>query len=173
MHHSDLKFPEGKPEDAYHVCPGCGAVADEVARLKMLKAAEWRPTATPIDKTVRSYHMPQLASQFASMAEVARQFAAATTPTARVAFYNLCAAETYDAGVDIELDATTLQARAEDIGEPYPADIQFVVAAADVQADRVEVTFAGFGPKGPKGEDCEVWVLNHLVLRDDHLVVPV
>jgi len=170
MHHSDLRWPDGKPEEAYHVCPGCGKPSDELARLKMLKAAEWRPTATPIDKTVRSYHMPQLASQFATMAEVARQFAAATTPTARVAFHNLCAAEVYDAGVDIELSAQDLQERAEDIGEPYPAALQYVVAGVDVQADRVEASLVGFGPKGPKGEDPEAWVLDHLVLRgDEHL----
>ena len=167
MHHSNLRWDKGKPETAYLVCEDCGGVINELARLKMLSLGKWVPTATPTDRTCRSYHLPQLASCFATMADVAKSIEEAVTPDQKQALWNVVFGDVYDANSEIEVSASELEQQAVDIGEPLPADIQHIVCGADVQSNRVEATWLATGAPGPNGEPPNAWVLNHTVFMGD------
>lgn len=161
-----LKWEPGKPEGAHLLCERCGCLHDEVAKRKMIEAGEWIATAVG-EPGVRSYHLNELASKFSTLASIAAQFEAAVTPDQKQSFYNTTLAEVYDAGTEIDLSSSELQQRAVEIAEPYPADIQHVCAGIDVQGNRIECTLLGTGRVGPKGEEAQAYVLNHVVLAGD------
>ncbi|MGY3589012.1 phage terminase large subunit GpA-like protein [Bradyrhizobium sp. USDA 4341] len=157
---ADIKWTPGKPETAHHVCPDCGVVHGEAQRRAMVGAGRWIATATG-ERGIRSYHLTELASLFSTMASVVQQFEAATTPEAKQVFYNTVLAQAYDATTEVELSASELQQRAEQIASPYRADMVFVSAGVDVQSNRLEVTFLGHHA------DQTLSVLNHVKLVGD------
>ncbi|MDD1522642.1 MULTISPECIES: terminase gpA endonuclease subunit [Bradyrhizobium] len=108
----------------------------------MIEGGTWQATAVG-EKGIRSYHLTDLTSLFSTMASVAHQYEAAATPEQKQAFYNTTLAQVYDAGTEVELSSSELQQRAEKIGPPYAANLLFISAGVDVQADRLEVTFLG------------------------------
>jgi len=139
---ADLKWTPGKPETAHLVCPECGVVHDEHARRSMVENGRWVPTAEG-ERGIRSYHLTELSSLFSTMASVAQQFEAATTPEARQVFFNTVLATAYDAATEFDISASDLQQRAEPIAPPYREDMIFVTAGVDVQSNRLECTFLG------------------------------
>ncbi|MET4603272.1 phage terminase large subunit GpA-like protein [Bradyrhizobium sp. JR4.1] len=156
----NLKWEPGKPETAHLVCEACGVVHDERARRSMIEGGGWQATAVG-EKGIRSYHLTELSSLFSTMASVAQQYEAATTPEQKQAFYNTTLAQVYDAGTEVELSSSELQQRAEKIAAPYAANIVFVSAGVDVQSNRLECTFLGHHA------DQTFSVLNHLKLMGD------
>ncbi|WP_407194291.1 phage terminase large subunit family protein [Bradyrhizobium sp. STM 3566] len=154
-----LKWEPGKPETAHLVCEACGVVHDERARRSMIEGGTWQATAIG-EKGIRSYHLTELSSLFSTMASVAQQYEAATTPEQKQTFYNTTLAQVYDAGTEVELSPSELQQRAEKIAPPY-ANLVCVSAGVDVQSNRLEVTFLGHHA------DQTFSVLNHLKLTGD------
>lgn len=156
----NLKWEPGKPETAHLVCEACGVIHDERARRSMIEGGQWQATAIG-EKGIRSYHLTELSSLFSTMASVAQQYEAATTPEQKQAFYNTTLAQVYDAGTEVELSSSELQQRAEKIAPPYAANLVFVSAGVDVQSNRLECTFLGHHA------DQTFSVLNHLKLMGD------
>ncbi|MEY9184548.1 phage terminase large subunit family protein [Bradyrhizobium sp. USDA 313] len=156
----NLKWETGKPETAHLICESCGVIHDERARRAMIEAGHWQATAKG-EKGIRSYHLTELTSLFSTMSSVAQQYEAAVTPEQKQAFYNTTLAQVYDAGTEVELSSSELQQRAEKIVSPYAANMIFVSAGVDVQADRLECTFLGVHG------DQTFSVLNHLRLMGD------
>lgn len=156
----NLKWEEGKPKTAHLSCDGCGVVVDEATRRAMVELGRWEATATG-EPGIRSYHITELASLFSTMASVAQNFEAATTPEAKQVFYNTTLAQVYDAGTEVELSSSELQQRAEKIAPSYAPNLVFVSAGVDVQSDRLECTFLGHHA------DQTFSVLNHLKLMGD------
>jgi len=157
-----LHWTKGKPQTAHLACDSCGALISNKQRLDAIAKGEWRATNDHAEKGVRSFHATELLSKFSSLEAVAAQYEAAEKqPGALRAFHNTVLAEPFDDGTEIKLDAGDLQQRAEPIKQPYPASLQYVVAGADVQAERIEVTFAGIAANDV------VYVLNHQVIPGD------
>lgn len=156
----NLKWDQGKPATAHLACDCCGVVVDEAKRRAMIEHGRWEVTATG-EPGIRSYHITELSSLFSTMASVAQNFEAATTPEAKQVFYNTTLAQVYDAGTEVELSASELQERAEKIAPPYSASLVFVSAGVDVQGNRLECTFLGHHA------DQTFSVLNHLKLTGD------
>lgn len=156
----NLKWDPGKPETAHLVCEECGCAHDEAQRRTMIAGGEWRATAQG-EPGVRSYHLNELASVFSTMAAIAQQFESAKTPLEKQAFYNTTLAQTYDAGMEVELSASALEQRAEEIVAPYANDIVALTCGVDIQGDRLEATHLAFHAD----ETCTV--LNHVVLHGD------
>ncbi|MDA9498435.1 phage terminase large subunit family protein [Bradyrhizobium sp. CCBAU 11357] len=156
----NLKRVPGKPETAHLICEACGVIHDERARRSMIESGKWQATALG-EKGIRSYHLTELSSLFSTMASVAQQYEAAVTPEQKQAFYNTTLAQVYDAGTEVELSSSELQQRAEKIAPPYAANLVFISAGVDVQADRLEATFLGVH------SDETFSVLNHLKLMGD------
>lgn len=160
MSFENLKWDEGKPETAHLVCEECGCAHDEAQRRAMIDGGEWRATARG-ELGIRSYHLNELASKFSTMAAVAQQFESAKTPLEKQAFYNTTLAQTYDTGMEVELNASALEQRAEEIVAPYANDIVALTCGVDVQGDRLEATHLAFH----SDETCTV--LDHVVIKGD------
>ena len=150
----------GEPNGAMLVCDECGHHADEAQRRVMIDRGKWRATATGEPGAV-SFHLSEIVSPFSSLESVARQFEAADTPEKRRVVYNTVLGETYDAGTEVDLDASTLQARAETIQSPFAANIVGVTCGCDIQGNRIEATFLAHHA------DQKFSVLNHVVLMGD------
>lgn len=157
---ANLKWDAGKPETAHLVCEECGCAHDEAQRRAMIEGGEWRATAKGQPKVI-SYHLNELSSVFSTMAAVAQQFESAKTPLEKQAFFNTSLAQTYEAGMEVELSASALEQRAQEIVAPYSSDITALTCGVDVQGDRLEATHLAFHAD----ETCTV--LNHVVLHGD------
>lgn len=167
------KDSDGKklPSKAHMVCPDCGGVIEEHHKNEMLKdaamggRAEWRPTNPEwTDTTRRGYHISTLYSPagWKSWAKIAQQWLAAQgNPKRLQAFVNNVLAETWkEAGERV--DENAIMARAENYpADTLPAGTLVVTAGVDVQPDRLEIEFTGWGI----GE--ESWSLDYVVLRGD------
>lgn len=153
-----VHWTKGDPESARIACTDCDHRMTETERRTAIDAGEFLPTAQGQPGVV-SFHATVLISKMVTLASVVQEFENAGDDL-RV-FTNTALAEPYDGGADTKLDAAALQDRAEPIRSPFPKDMQFIVAGADVQSDRIELTYLGVGKASRS------WVLNHVVLRGD------
>ncbi len=139
FHSERLVFPAGKPGEARLVCTHCGHRADEAERLRMTQSGHWQATAQGQEGVI-SLQLSELASEFSSLKQVATQVDNAVTHAQKIVVLNTVWGLPADVIAETEVVASELQARAVTIETPYPADIQFVTAGVDVQADRLEMT---------------------------------
>ena len=156
----NLIWKTGEASGARLVCMACGHHADEVERRKMVELGEWRATAKG-EPGIASYHINELSSPFSSLASVAQQSDDAITPEQKRTFHNVCLGETFDAGTEIELNASELEERSETISAPYDIGIAAITAGVDVQGNRLEATFLAIH------RDKTASGLNHIVLPGD------
>ncbi|HXE90736.1 MAG TPA: phage terminase large subunit family protein [Terriglobales bacterium] len=148
------------PESVRYLCTQCGQGIDEKHKARMLAAGRWihrRPERT----AHRGFHLNALYSPWKPIwAELAERWVAAKdNPEKLRAFVTLSLAETWDAAAQNPVEAPVLRSRAKE--EKYPAQVPrggcVLVAAADVQHNRIEVQVKAFGP----GE--ESWLVDYQV----------
>ena len=165
---SQVKWPENEPDKAYLECPACKAHLNDVDRIGMIKKGRW--VATRPFAGVRGYWLNGMNTLFRQhkgyknrLHEFAMEFLKAKDgggQTMRV-WINTFLAETF------EEDATKIDAKSlEDRGEEYtpytiPEGVLTLVAAADVQRNRIECEVKGFG------KDEESWGIKRVVLDGD------
>jgi len=58
---TQLRWPEGKPEEAKYACESCGHLMHNHEKTSLLSKGEWRATAESVDGTV-GYHLSSLYS---------------------------------------------------------------------------------------------------------------
>ena len=150
-----IRWDDGKPETAHWVCPSCGSVVEETKKASMVAAGDWRATA-PHVRGHAGFKFNALVSLHAnaSWGKLAAEFVASKDdPTTLQTFVNTILGQGWS-GEGEELDEHAL-ARLVVPGlglEAVPADVLMITAGADVQHDRVEVTFAGW----TEGGRCDV-----------------
>jgi phage terminase large subunit GpA-like protein len=149
----NVEWAKGAPDKAALVCEACGYPANEADRQRMIELGKWEPTAIG-EAGVVSFHANALCSRFTSLAEVAAEHEAANTDAKKRVFYQTTLAQPYSGDESIELDAAELQSKARAVSEPLPAEIEYITAAVDVQADRVELQWCGHG-------EGRTWLLDH------------
>jgi phage terminase large subunit GpA-like protein len=71
---SQVKWPEGKHEEAYYECNKCKARWSESKRDAAVLKGEWRATATPKDKSHASFHLSSLYSLWTKFGKLAEKF---------------------------------------------------------------------------------------------------
>ena len=145
--HHQIHWDEGAPRTAHMLCGKCGARADEHEKEAMFAAGEWRPTAEPQDHLTHSYHLSSLYSPFGfkSWADCAVEFhAKKDDPSELRGFVNDVLGETWEERTD-RVEAETLAGRLERYPAQVPEGVGVLVAAVDVQGDRLEVLVKGFG----------------------------
>lgn len=157
-----LKNDEGEhmPETAVYVCEHCGAAWSHTERIKAIRAGRWiaeKPFAGHA-----SYHLPEMASLFVELPDMARAFLKATKENDTQTFINVSLAETYDEAGE-QNDPDLLFARRERYPAQVPAWACILVAGVDVQDDRLEVTVWAFG--GDEGT--RSGAVTHEVFRGD------
>jgi len=161
---------EAQDSEVWLECASCGRKIPEWRKPELLASGEWRPTAEPKDPGVRGYHLSSLYSPLGwySWLKAGRDFLRARRKgrEAMKTWTNTVPGETFeDPGYDAK-DAP-LYARREQYPAEVPAGALLLVAAVDVQADRLEYEVTGYG----LGEEC--WGIEYGVLHGDPLQDPV
>jgi phage terminase large subunit GpA-like protein len=160
---SQVQWPKDKPEEAVYVCEAKMCPLTDADRVSMVKAGEWRATA-PF-KGRRGYHLNGINSLFRHkrgyrnrLHQMAEEFLDANRKGKQTlkTWVNTFLAETYEEETD-KVEGTDLMKRRESYKEA-PSQVVVITAGADVQMDRVEIEFDGWGA----GE--ESWALAYMVI---------
>ena len=165
----NFRWDDGDPETTHYVCgdldkdgkllAGCGAVIPETLKFAMVSQGQWIPQRP--GRRIRGYFIWAAYSLFSSWAQMVREFLEAQgNPELLRVWVNTVLGETWNEGGErIEFDA--LAARREPRVVPLPAWVAALTAGVDVQADRLEVSVWGWGPKDESG------LISHEVLWGD------
>lgn len=158
--------PEGDGSDAVYRCESCEQDLSDDERRWMVRRGKW--VAEFPDRTLRGYHLNGLASLFrhkrgyvSRLHQMVAEHMSAKRKGREVlrTWVNTFLAETWEEeGESVEWEP--LMARRENWGT-FPPGALLVTAGADIQGDRVEIEFVGWGP----GE--ESWSLDYVVIMGD------
>lgn len=154
----NVKWPEGKTEEAVYQCPDCKANWDDAKRVKAVMSGEWRPTA-PFNG-IRGYWLNGLNTTFSAkkgyrsklhqMASEAER-AKANGEAAFIFWKNTFLCETHEEKAEKLMPEPLLQ-RAEDYSpQKLPAEVLMVTTSVDVQKNYVEALTVGWG------KDSQAW----------------
>lgn len=161
---SGIRWPKGRPQDAYYACEHCGGVIEHSEKYGMIEQGEWRATAESSKPGLIGFHIwaAYSYSPNATWGQLATEFVEAKgDPLKLKTFINTVLGETWREQGD-RVSQDSLQSRAEDYeADPLPADVVVVTAGIDVQLDRVEMEVVGWGV----GE--ESWSLEYRVFYGD------
>lgn len=170
------------PRDAWYTCEGSGCVIEHHEKYAMLDDGVWLPSVEVVDddgwsrwmqnpeidpeasREAHGYHLSSLYSPWISWGELADEFLDARGDAAKLqVFTNNRLAETWEDGADDAIDVRALLARCEpeDWTDLCPVGVGVITCAVDVQGDRLEAEFVGWGVES------ESWQLDYIVLRGD------
>jgi len=157
---ANVKWSPGEPDTAAYMCDHCGVVWDDQQRNKAVREGEWR-ASKPFNGNV-SYHLNQLYSPFAPLSDGVRDFLdAKKNPELLKTWVNTFLGETWEEkGKRLEW-SDVMDLREEYETEPLPEDVTLVTGAVDVQDDRLEAEFVGWG------DDHRSWSLGYHVIYGD------
>lgn len=141
-----IKWPEGKPDEAYLVCSGNGCVIEHKHKRDMVARGAWR--AAGEFKGHASFHISALYSYSpnSSWGDIAKEFLAAkgNSETLRV-FCNTVLGETWkEKGEAPDWERLFARREAYPIGS-IPEGVKFLTAGVDVQKDRFVYEIVGWG----------------------------
>ena len=160
--HHHIEWDETHPETAHMLCGGCGGRVDERCKTEMLERGEWRPTAGHVGRTA-GYHLSALYSPLGwkSWSQCASEFLQAKEDPFRLkTWVNTVLGETWEERGD-SVATGSLLARLERYPAEVPTGVGVLVAAVDVQGDRLEAVVKGYGA----GE--ESWLIAFTQLHGD------
>lgn len=148
------------PETAAYVCESCGSAWTDAMRWKAVNKGRW--IASKPFRGIAGFHLNELYSPWVELITTVSTFLDARKfPEQLKTFVNTSLGETWeDEGSSLEPEG--LLARRE----PYdhtniPAEILLITAGVDVQDDRLEVEFAGWGAEE------ESWGISYHIIRGD------
>jgi phage terminase large subunit GpA-like protein len=155
-----VKWPEGRPDEAEYSCEECGTLWSDAERRTAIRWGKWKSTATASNKVV-GFHLNELYSPWSSIASIAIAFVEAKrSPETLKTWVNTSLGETWeDQGETVNQNA--LMERCEAWGDEAPYDVLVVSCGVDVQDDRFEIERVGWG----LGE--ESWSLDYHIIYAD------
>ena len=162
MRWENIRYQNDDPKTAELACVACGAMIEERFKPQMLARGEWRPTATGDGETV-GFHISSLYSPLGWLpwsAIVAEFLRSKGDPVRLKSWVNTMLGETWEERGEV-VDPDSLLGRREDYAAPVPDGIGVLVAAVDVQDDRLECAVKGYGA----GE--ESWLIAYRVFYGD------
>ncbi len=171
-----FKWEKGKPETVGYECKSCegrfpnsrltelsklGVWRDEVRKIETRDGLEWFSDGERIEAPRHvAFHIWSAYSPFTTWREIVKDWIDAQgNPLRLKTFVNTTLGETWEDVTGESLSKEKLNARCEAYDAPLPSErIVLVTAGVDVQGDRFEVTFDGWGP----GMEC--WTLGHEII---------
>jgi phage terminase large subunit GpA-like protein len=145
---------------ARYQCGECQKFILEEERPDMLANGEWR--ATNPGPMIAGFHIWSAYSPWVQWMTIVNEWHKAHgNPEMLKAFINTLLGETWEEDGEQQVDATSLKGRLEEFAAPVPSGVGALIAAVDVQGDRLEVLVNGFGA----GE--ESWRVDHLIISGD------
>jgi phage terminase large subunit GpA-like protein len=157
---SGVTWTNEDPSTARYACEKCGSLWGDAERIESLQSGEW--IAEFPERRIAGFHLNELYSPFRKLSEMVADFLAAKgkAETLRT-WVNTSLGETWKQEHEGDkVEAHELAARLEPYTAP-PRGVLLVTLQIDVQDDRLECEFIGWGD----GEEC--WGLEHKVLRGD------
>jgi phage terminase large subunit GpA-like protein len=142
----NIRWESDDPESARLACVACGVLIEEWNKTEMLARGEWRATAKGNGRTV-GFHVSGLYSPLGwnSWAACVAEFLEAKEDPFRLkTWVNTVLGETWEERGD-SVDANVLIGRAERYPAEVPNGVGVLVAAVDVQGDRLEAAVKGYG----------------------------
>jgi phage terminase large subunit GpA-like protein len=158
---SQVKWADRNPETAFYECVHNGCVLDDQDRRVAVRKGEWRATQ-PFNGNV-SYHLSQLYSPFAPLSDGVRDFLdSKDNPQELKTWTNTFLGETWEEK-GARLEWYDLMDRREDyqVREPIPDGVTVITVAVDVQDNRFEMEWVGWG------DDSQTWSLGYRTLFGD------
>jgi phage terminase large subunit GpA-like protein len=158
-----IRWPDGAPAEAYYECEVCRAALSDADRFWAIRRGTWRATCEAKRPGTAGFHLPEWYSTWKTMAEMVMDFLEAKrggVETLKV-WKNTAAAETWEEeGESLSAETLTAKSRREEY-QGVPHGVGILIAAVDVQDDRLEGHVVGFGA----GE--ESWIVDfHQVFGD-------
>lgn len=152
---SQVHWEDGDPETAVYTCEHCGSCWDDQMRNEAVKKGRW--IATKEFNGRLSYHLSQLYSPFARLADGVRDFLdSKSDPELLKTWVNTFLGETWeDRGERLEWSSLKDQREKYESYDGIPEEITVITAAVDVQDDRLEYEFVGWG------DDYQSWSLDY------------
>ena len=160
-----IQFQKDEPKNTYMACPSCGGVIEERDKVGMLNAGEWRATAAGDERTA-GFHVSGLLSPFVTWAEIVQEFIVAKRDPLRLQVWtNTALGEPWEDRETAPLSPDVLIARAENTDQPWiellPGGVAAITAGVDIQQDRIEVEFVGWGAQE------ENWSIDYQIIHGD------
>jgi phage terminase large subunit GpA-like protein len=158
---AQVHWEEGQPDTAHYVCEHNGCIWDDQDRNRAVRAGEWR-AEKPFNGNV-GYHLSQLYSPFAPLADGVRDFLdSKDNPQLLKTWVNTFLGETWEErGRRLEWSDLMDHREDYDTRDNIPEDITLVTGAVDIQDDRAEVEFVGWG------DDHQSWSLGYQKVYGD------
>lgn len=154
-----IRWEKGRPETAAFRCPHCESLIDERHKPAMVESGQWRATRPGV-KGHAGFRLNALVSTLpnARWGALADEFLTARPyPDKLQGFVNTILAQGWREAAE-EIDDAALAARAEPFSlEEIPAEVLVITAGVDVQRDRLEIVFLGYGRE-------EIFVLGNRVI---------
>lgn len=152
-----VRWPEGRPQEAHYECESCGGIIMDADKPAMLANGEWIAEAE--FSGTAGFHISEIYSPWVTFGEMAQAFVEAKQlPETLQTWVNTALGETWEEQGET-VDEHALAARREEY--TVSEEVLFITLSVDVQADRLELEFVGWG----KGE--ESWGLEYRVLWGD------
>jgi len=140
----NVTWPDGEPRKAVYGCPGCGGVITDRDKPAMLKAGEWRATAT--SDGVAGFHLCELYSPWVAFGDTAAAFVEAKkTPETLQTWVNTSLGETWVERGDAPTHDRVMALRRDYASRDVPDGVLLLTAGVDVQKDRLVYTVRGWG----------------------------
>ena len=156
-----IEWPPGEPDRAAYRCEACNALIEEGHKPGMVEAGRWQATRPEV-RGHAGFRLNALVSLLhnARWSVLAAEFLKAKdSPELLRVFVNTVLAEPWRSAGD-EIDETGLLGRVERFGlDRIPPDVLLISVGADVQDDRIEVSYVGWAKDGT------AFVLRHVVLH--------
>jgi phage terminase large subunit GpA-like protein len=161
---ADIRWPEGKPEEAAWCCPSCGVFHGEEHKPGMVARGRWRATA-PHVKGHAGFRLSCLIAPHgpAAWPKLAAEFLIAKRrPETLRTFVNTVLGEPWNDDDNDGPQPHELQVLAQPISlADIPREVLYLTAGVDVQIDRLEIGTIGFTA------DDEWLFLDHRLLYGD------
>lgn len=156
---SGVVWTDGDPMTARYSCEECGSCWNDFQRNQAVRKGEWR-ASKPFNGRV-SYHLNQLYSPFARMSDTVKEFLDSKDhPEKLKTFVNTVLGETWEQK-GTQTDWSDLMSRKVEYDTKVPSDVTLITVGADVQDDRIELEFVGWG------DDHRTWSLDYRVIYGD------
>jgi phage terminase large subunit GpA-like protein len=142
---ANVRWDDGNPETAFYECEHNGCVWDDQDRSWAVRHGEWR-AEKPFNGNV-GYHLSQLYSPFAPLSEGVRDFLdSKDNPELLKTWTNTFLGETWEEkGRRLDWSDLMDQREQYELREPIPEDITLITYAIDMQDDRAEIEWVGWG----------------------------
>jgi phage terminase large subunit GpA-like protein len=162
--HWRVVYDEHNPKTARLECGRCGHVVREPERMALVRAGTWRPTAATATAGQIGFHIPAMLSPFVTLHGLVERWLDANQRGRESlrTFVNTSLAEPWeDEDRAIRIGAADGLMQQREGYDAVPMAASWITASIDVQDDRFELLFCGWGARD------EAWVLHHEVLHRD------